>query len=341
MPRHDSATRYALQVISVTLLSSAWCFAQPQPANRAEATASAAPGAPASSPAERDAARGHAAAAFTALDEARYDAAIAEFTLALSLMDVPTLRVGRADALVHANRWLEAHADYEAAINYVIQPGDSEAFAQSQKDASTKLEGLRSRMPRLRIDADVASVQVEVDDGPSFVVEAGQTIALDPGSHRVVVVGPGGSFTHTVQTREGETSVIAANTKTASDVVAPAVDAAAVGEEPDQPNTALVVSGSITAVLAAGAVATGVWWLVERSDFSNEDASHEQKVRDHRHLETLAWVNTGLSAAAVAAAGVTAYLWLSPQFEPQPDVSSSAAPSGLPRGVSLMASGHF
>jgi hypothetical protein len=297
----------------------------------------------------RASARSHAVAAFSALDNANYEDAVARFGEAIRLLDVPTLRVGRADALTHLTKWVAAQADYEAAVSYTLRPEDSKAIAESQKDAATKLAALRARMPRLRVDTHVAIARVAVDDLAPVSLRTGETLALDPGTHQIVIVSTGPSVTHTVQAREHETSVVEgarSEPRPVDSRPTPAADLPTVRDTTSAPSAEFIVAGAATAALALGVAATGVWFLVESSRYEDErgdpNVPQDEKNQDYGHLRTLGWVNVGLCAAAVAAAGVTTHFWISPQFDSPTTRGSSATVSKiLPHGFSVGASGHF
>lgn len=307
----------------------------------------------ASDEANRAEARTHAAAAFTALDNAGYEAAVTHFTKALTLVDAPTLRVGRGDALVRLGRWVEAKADYRAAIAYTLSPEDSASFADSQANAETKLAALEQRMPHLRVNTAAEVVEVTLDNAPPRSLAAAELLELDPGSHQVVVSAAGRSVSHTVQAREREDVVVDGPVlaPVAAKTTAPApVPVAAPAPDTDAgPTTPFVVAASITGALAIGTVVTGALFLSARSEYdaSNNDGSvDEARVRTLRdRAVTLGWVNTGLLAGTVVGAGVTTYFWLAPRFD-GPSTKDSAQPaSGLgqltPSGIWLGTSGQF
>lgn len=300
-------------------------------------------------------ARAHAVAAFTALDSGSYPEAVTQFSEALTLVDVPTLRVGRAEALFQLGKWLEAKADYEAALGYVLQPGDSASFVESKTSAKTKLESLSSRIPRLRVQTTAAYAEVVVDDLPAVRLPNGQELPLNPGAHRVVVSAAKSSVTHAIEARDAQVVTVEGPELSLETTTRPAVPDEAPPlptatdhtREPSGIGTELVVSASVTGVLAVGAVVTGVLFLDARSEYTdarNDPSTSDTRVRAlYDRTKTWGWVNTGLIAGAVAAAGVTTYFWLAPQFAGAPSrAQSTPGPASLtPTGVWLGTAGHF
>lgn len=309
----------------------------------------------ASDDAVRAQARTHAAAAFTSLDNGNMAEAVTHFTEALDLVDAPTLRVGRADALVRLGKWVAAKADYQAAMAYTIGPQDSASFSESQTDAKSKLEALDQRMPHLRVNTAVKIVEIAVDDASPKQLAATDLLDLDPGSHQVVVSASGSSVTHSVQAREREDVVVdgpappVAEPKESSPAPAAVAPAQPLEDSGNGPTTEFVVSASITGALAIGTVITGALFLSARSEYSKvrdaQSASPEREQQLYDRANTLGWVNTGLLAATVVGAGVSTYFWLAPRFDRTPAKNSTVPASGLgqltPSGVWFGVSGQF
>lgn len=298
-------------------------------------------------------ARTHAAKAFTSLDNGNSEEAVTHFTAALDLVDAPTLRVGRADALVQLGKWVAAKADYRSAIAYTLGAQDSASFSESQADAKTKLEALEQRMPHLRVNTAAEFVEVAVDDAPPTQLATTELLELDPGSHQVVVSASGSSVTHSVQAREREDIVVDGPalpvTKPQVREPMPAAPAQPLEDAGAGPTTNFVVSASITGALAVGTVITGLLYLSARDEYtqSKEAASvseaREQQLYDRAN--TLGWVNTGLLAGTVVGAGVSTYFWLAPRFDNAPASNTTLPASGLgriaPSGIWFGASGQF
>ncbi len=298
------------------------------------------------SEADRAVARTHAIAGFAALDAKAYREAVSQFTKALDLLEAPTLRVGRADALVELNRWLAAQADYRAAAAYVTQPGDSAALVASRAEATKKLQALAARTPRLRVEANAARVEVEVDGHPAHSLIQGATLNLDPGPHRVRVTLDGRSITHSVDARpEAEHVVEGPPAPTVSPLPTsqPARDVDAEASAPLSDE--VLVSGTITGVLTVGAIVTGLLFLNNYSQYNDvrEDPTASESRVDalYQSTQTLQWVNTGLTAAAIVGAGVTTYFWLAPRSDADRASTEGSSAFSAPHGLLIGATGCF
>lgn len=294
---------------------------------------------------DRALARTHAIAGFGALDAKAYMEAVAQFTKALDLLEAPTLRVGRGDALVELNQWSAAQADYRVAATDVAQPGDSAALVESRAEANEKLLTLTARMPRLRVGGDAAQVEVVVDDLPPQILSRGATLDLDPGPHTVRITVDGRSVTHSVDARpEAEHVVEGPSAPPVMREVASEPSASELQTSPSRGNE-MLVAGTITSVLTVGAVVTGILFLNNHgryNDVREDPSASESRVDElYRATQTLQWVNTGLTAAAVVGAGVTTYFWLAPRSDgPQYGTPGTSALS-KPHGVIMGAAGRF
>ncbi len=311
-----------------------------------------------SSRAVRDKARAHANAGFDAHDAGNHLLAAQHFSDAIVLVDVPTLRLGRGDALVALNRWLEAIADYEAAVAYVPSPTDSPAISEAFEAAPGKLAALKARLPSLVVRSRDPNASLRLDDSAAQPLTDGAAIPMNPGAHRVVVTSFGRTEEHDVQLSEGQRAEIHAPT-VSSETTAPAVPATSaepptaegpprIASEamPDSwppaagaTDNRVLVAGAVSGVLVLGAVITGVMWLNERSELNRD------RERSDEYYKTLGLVNAGLWAGAVVGAGVTSYFWLAPQFEAGLDAATGDAPAArfavLPSGIIAHVGGRF
>lgn len=290
-----------------------------------------------------DQARTHAIAGFEALDSGRYAQAVNAFTQALVLLDVPTVRMGRGDALVGLNQWHAALGDYQAAAAYVIQPGDSAALREAPAQALAKYEALQARMPRLRVETLASEVRVSIDEGASQVLGNGAWLTLDPGVHSVRVASGSEARTTTVTATPAGEHVVPGPEPRAGEGPSATADGESLAVEPTAGlRDDVIVAGAITGVLAAGFAVTGILFLTGKGtyDDAQADASSSESRRERLYdaAETLQWINTAALAGAVVGAGVTTYLWLAPARSDTPNAASSgpqpfASPDGLVLGV--------
>jgi hypothetical protein len=294
-------------------------------------------------------ARNFAIMGFEALDGGNFSSAASLFTQALELLDVPTLRVGRGDALVQLNRWRAALADYEAAAAYVLKADDSPAIRESHTTAAIKAQELKPRLPRLRVDTTAPHVRVTVDDEAQQTLSRDGQLYVDPGSHSVRVELDGEALTTEVEAAPGAELRVPAPQPTPAELTLTGSSDSV--PEPTS-NDALfsdevLVAGAITGVLAVGFAVTGILFDSNHATYRRlqdgelpSTESRRQGLRDD--LVTLQWVNLAFAAGAVVGAGVTSYFWFAPtQSETQTAGPAPRTPFASPNGFVLGASGRF
>lgn len=292
-----------------------------------------------------DQARTHAIAGFEALDSGRYVQAVNAFTQALALLDVPTVRMGRGDALVKLNQWRAALEDYQAAAAYVVQPGDSTALREAPAQASAKYAALNARMPRLRVETSASEVRVSIDDGPPQVLSNGAWLTLDPGVHSVRVESGSDARTAEVSAIPEREHVVPGPETTAAEAPSSAAEQSLAAEPSAGVRDDVIVAGAITGVLAAGFAVTGVLFLTGKATYDDAQAdpasSESRRERLHDTAKTLQWVNVATLAGAVVGAGVTTYLWLAPARSDTPSAALGGQRFASPDGVVLGIGGRF
>lgn len=306
---------------------------------------------------KRAQARAYAMAAFSALDNGAYKDAITYFSNAIELLDVPTLRVGRADAFAQVGKWLEAKADYAAALGYSIQPEDSVAFAQSQTTAKLKLQNLELRIPELRVRTTADYVDVTVDKPPAVRLLRGEPLTVNPGSHRVLVTSSGRSIVHTIEVGDGQVITVdgpmpipKGEPTIVTSPMSPPTPVSA-SRTDTQSSTEFVVSASLTGAFAVSTVLVGLVFFEMKSDYDkikeydpSDPLAKTGADESYERSGTVRSVLGGLAAATVVAAGVTTYFWVAPRVG-----SDTAAQANSRRdaaaltvaGVWLGAAGHF
>lgn len=341
---------------------------RPTPASKANAASAPVTARPALSDADRTAARTLADGAFDALDAGRYAQAEQLFSQALERADVPTLRVGRGEALLKLNRWVEAQADFQLAVKFQLLPTDPPAFRESQETAIADLKLLAARMPRLAVTSSDPQTTASIDGGVSQSVQGSDGLPMDPGNHRVVITAWGLSETHEVEAIEGKRTELVATQHDTPPNNAGARESTALGTaEPNKataaPTTAtqsnvpedsavvlsdrVVIAGAVTGALAIGAVVTGIVFWNARGDSLDSSLPISERNEHFSTAQTTRWVSTALTAAAVVGAGLTTYFWLSPASMPVQEASLDKPRNGqawtLPfaDGIVLGVGGRF
>lgn len=309
---------------------------------------------------KRSKARSLASKAFVALDGGSYANAVTHFSDAIALFDVPTLRLGRANAYFALGKWREAMSDCEAAIAYELQPGDSATLAASRVTATTRLQEIEKRIPKLRLRTTGDDADVVVDESPAVRVSDGALLPVNPGSHRVNVTTSGRSVTHSIEATEGQVvTVLGPQQPTIVTLAAPPKVSRAPKPAPvslpaevsvtdSETPTERIVATSVTCALAVATVVTGVMFFdaKRRYDAVNADDSLTELDANRSREEAEAYLPPliGLATATVVSAGVTTYFWAAPQFaDDRP--GRAPHPSGLtgviPSGVWVGAAGRF
>jgi hypothetical protein len=171
-----------------------------------------------------------------AFDAGKFDEATAKLGRAFDAMQVPTLGLWLARALVKTGRLVEASERYGEVTRLEPQPGQqTEIQKQAQADAAAEQQELRKRIPRIRVDvqgADAEDVEVTVSGAkvPSSMLGAPRPV--NPG--KCLVRGKRGSqvVTQEVTLAEGENRAVVLRFQQAGP--APAGPASPPTSPPDQ-----------------------------------------------------------------------------------------------------------
>jgi hypothetical protein len=314
--------------------------------------------------------------ALAALDGKRYPEAEELFTRALAHHEAPTLRLGRARARVGMGHWVEALLDYDAVVAAVPTSGPGaptgvavSPFATAQREASEERRALQARVPHLTLVFPGAVVPRV--NGVPWASASEQSVALNPGTHRITAELGKKAFERSLELKEsGSEKVLIQDTEAAETASKGAAPAEAVAIDKPAPEAAVKapttaapqaensatsklpppseessggwgrwIGVGATGVLVAGAVVTGIFALQERNSYKsiNGDANYSAGYKRSQRAEALkwAWINTAFTAGAVVAGGVTGYLWLTS------DSGTSTSAFAPPNGVGLSLSGVF
>ncbi len=145
-------------------------------------------------------------------DAGRYEAAFDKLNRAYEVVQVPTLGVWSARALVKLERLVEAAERYREVIRQQAE-GDQELFEKAKADANAELAELEPRIPTLRfqiegVPTDRAEVTVDGVTVPAPLLGAPRPV--NPGTHRVQASAGGNpvSVEVTVEERESKPVVL-------------------------------------------------------------------------------------------------------------------------------------
>ncbi|HEY2409080.1 MAG TPA: hypothetical protein VGI10_23910 [Polyangiaceae bacterium] len=273
--------------------------------------------------ATKTAARALGTAGVDALQAGDVAGASTKLEQAYRILQIPSLGLWSARALVKRGMLVEAAERYSAVIASGTTAGDADVQLQAQKEAKQELAALRPRIPMLvskLVGADAADVAILVDGKKLDPSRVGTPQPVNPGTH--TVVGTRGServvVSSTVPESQSETVELrfagaAAQGGAASTTPppAPAMDMASGGHSS---TTAFVVGGAGIAVLGAGAVFAA---FTKQEDnraaalctlglFHNQcgSASEKQSFQDHtsraKTWAALSYVGFGVGVAALA-----------------------------------------
>jgi len=138
--------------------------------------------------ATRDAARTLGLSGVDAYQAGDYEVASARLEKAYALINVPSLGLWSARALVKRNLLVEAANRYFEVAGLQVPQGDAAVQRQAQADAQTELEQLRPRIPRLLIrvtGADPAELTLSIDSVAAPASLVGKPRLVNPGPHHV------------------------------------------------------------------------------------------------------------------------------------------------------------
>src|SRR5262249_6885868 len=140
-----------------------------------------------------------------------YEQAHTKLERAYQLFSVPTLALWSARARVRVGQWVEAAERYRE----VARPSSSvDAATQqsAQAEAKQELSELTPRIPSLTVqvhDAQLAEVQISLDDAAMPTALIGVPRPTNPGKHKLVAVRGAEHHEREVELIEGQREVVA------------------------------------------------------------------------------------------------------------------------------------
>ena len=124
-----------------------------------------------------------------AFDAGRFAEASDFFRRAHELVPAPSIALLRARSLAKVGQLLEAIDIYEQTARFKLAEDAPEAYAQAVETARDEIEGVRHRLPRLKVTVlgltkgEVA--QVSMDDKPTPEALLGVERPVNPGQHHI------------------------------------------------------------------------------------------------------------------------------------------------------------
>ena len=140
--------------------------------------------------ASRAAARELGYAGVESYQAGNYQVAYDKLDKAYQVLDVPSLGLWSARALIKLNRWVEAAERLRQVLRLAPQGGEADVQQQSLHDAKRELEALTPRIPSLVIQVEGSpsgGAQVTLDGDIVAAALLGEPLPTNPGRHAVVV----------------------------------------------------------------------------------------------------------------------------------------------------------
>ncbi len=192
--------------------------------------------------------------------------------------------------------------------------------------AEQRLRAIEPRMARLTVMVEKGSIPqllVKLDGVVIGPAAFGVAMPIDPGVHQVAasapdhlawsadveVTGDGTRSVVTVPALEPTPKPIGVADAGGAEPAPKAVPAPPAPRRSRPIPGAAFVSGGAAVLFAGGAAVTGVVYLNRRAEY--EDRTGDAATTKWQSARFAGWLNLGLSAAALASASVTAYLYLS------------------------------
>lgn len=139
----------------------------------------------------RTAARDLATQGAEAFEAEKYAQASDLFRRAYELVQAPSIALLQARSLAKLGQLLEAIDIYERTARWKLPEGSPEAYSQAVETARGELEGVRKRLPRLKLTlfgvAKGETPQVTIDEKPTPAALLGVERPVNPGRHQIVV----------------------------------------------------------------------------------------------------------------------------------------------------------
>lgn len=124
----------------------------------------------------------------------------------------PTIALLHARTLVHLQRLAEAVSAYRRVTLTTLEPNAPEAFRAARRQASTELNQLLPRVPRLQVlargGAARPSLRLSVDGKPVPPAQQGRWMLVDPGVRTVRAEHQGEATEELVAVAEGQSVVV-------------------------------------------------------------------------------------------------------------------------------------
>jgi hypothetical protein len=253
---------------------------------------------------------------------------------AYAVLQVPSLGLWSARALVKTGRLVQASKRYLEVTRLDVVSGNMAIQEQARRNAAVELAELEKRIPRASIKivgAGSSQVSLTMDGAPVTRFSSGETIPLDPGRRLIVA-------RHGEQTIRREL-VVAEGQREAIELHFNPLPGDRLDQSPDSPFSTLgwVAIASGGASLAVGA-AFGISALLDRRHFASSDscdldrntcaAGERERVDAYNTKRSVSGI--ALTAGGILAAGgmYLVFFHTAPAADP-PSVGLAVAPQSI------------
>jgi hypothetical protein len=305
--RHGSSFTFA--GVCVACLASATAFAQAPPSPTDAPAASAPPSTPDATPDKQSEARTRFKRALELYDDGDFDAALQELERAYAL--APSFRLLYNIGLIFQQ--LKDYARALDAFERYLGEGGAEVPTESLDEVHRRIDRLKDRVAYLSVETGQAGVEISVDD-----VVVGRTplptpVRVNAGQRRISARLAGYPLdSRVIGLAGGERASVTFSFAVA--VLPPAAP-------PPRSHLVPYIAWGATGAVTIAAVATGVLALNATGNYDTEVAKFGIAPSDQsaawEKAHGLAVTTDVLLGAAVLAAGVSVYLTLRHQEEPQ------------------------
>lgn len=274
----------------------------------------------------RNAARSLAGQGKEAFEQADFERARDLFHRAYTLVPAPTIALYEGRALTKLRRFVEAEEAFMRAARTTLDAESPEPFRKAVRDAEDDLAALQAKMPKVVIvtsgpGATDPALSVSLDGRPLKSALVGVEMPIDPGTHTLSAVAPGGaptqvSFTAAEKQRQKVELVVQAGSQVAAPKTPaakpPTPHEAAPHEAAPEPSPWHARAGFIAGgVGVAGAVTGIVTGLMAGSRYKEaerecpdqhcvEGGAGWDKVESFRSLRTLSTVGYIVGGVGIA-----------------------------------------
>jgi hypothetical protein len=288
-----------------------------------------------------------------AYEAQNYPTASDKLERAYRVLQVPTLGLWSARALVKLGKLVEAQERYLKVGRLAVSGGDAEVQRKAQADAARELSALEPRLASVQIELSGASaddVSLSIDNAPIASALIGEPRPMNPGAHTLVARRGSEEKRVNVNLSEGEKQRVVlsfAGTETTTGGAAPApTKASPATSEPASVPARDQSSGSTQRLLgwvtvAAGGAGlafggiTGGMALSKKNGFEsnprcNDSAcgpSQQGDVDSYNSLRTMSSIGF-IAGGTLAAAGVVLLL-TAPSSEPKSSASLWLGPGSV------------